>query len=60
MSILAVHDRLMPCGTTSALRRHIAKTEQCGVCKVAGAVPEHMWRGKPAVQTVRAPRAVAT
>jgi hypothetical protein len=60
MSILAIHDRLMPCGTTSALRRHLARTEQCGTCRVVGAVPEHVWRRQPAAVAVRAPRVAAS
>lgn len=60
MSILALHDRLMPCGTVSARRRHLTLTQQCAACKVDGAIPEHMWRRQPAVAAVRAPRAVAS
>ncbi len=60
MSILAVHDRLVPCPSVSSRRRHLALTQQCAACKVDGAIPEYAWRGKPAVQTVRAPRAVAS
>lgn len=60
MSIPALHDRLLPCRTPSARRRHIAKTEQCAACGIDGAIPEHMWRRQPAAVAVRAPQGVAT
>ncbi len=60
MSILAIHDRLMPCGTSSARRRHQALTQQCRTCNIDGAIPEGVWRRKAATPSVRVPQVVAS
>jgi hypothetical protein len=33
-----VNDRLEPCGTESARRRHLARMEHCDTCRVEGPV----------------------
>jgi hypothetical protein len=56
MSLLALHDRLMPCRTDSARRRHTTLTQQCAACGVDGAVSEYVWRGQPTTPALRAPQ----